>query len=249
MSFSNFGGGLVNTIVAGAGNNIATGLTNQFTSNIQFSVGDVLAGAVTDASGYALNEGQNYLLNQVSNLVPPSVGNGLANAVVTQVASVGINAAKSFASQTVTNLLSGRPIFEGAGDAFGLGSAGGGEAGGGAGGFIGLHAQGLPDADYGTNRFTTEEIVFSVVPTNAGPQTQAQPQSSPKLPLDQVWKTGFSLPEAGLPEFKSALAVAGPGSQIATKNLGAIYGNAGAKAAQQIPAIQNISLNNLPVSW
>lgn len=249
MSFSNFGGGLVNTVVAGAGNNISSQLANQFSSNIQFSVNNVLSGAVTDATGYALDEGQNYLLNQVSSLVPPEIGNGLANAVVTQVASVGLNAAKSFASQTVTNLLTGRPIFEGAGDAFGLGSAGGGNSGGGAGGFIGLHAQGLPEADYGTNRFTTEEIVFSVVPTNVGPQTQTQPQSSPTLALDQVWKTGFSLPEAGFPELKSALAVAGPGSQFASKSLGAIYGSEGANAVQKIPAIQNISLNNLPVSW
>lgn len=249
MSFSNFGGGLVNTIVAGAGNNIATGLANQFSSNIQFSVNNVLSGAVRDASGYALDAGQNYLLNQVNGLVPPSVGNGLANAVVTQVASVGINAAKSFASQSVSNLLSGRPIFEGAGSAFGLGSSGAGTSGGGAGGFIGLHAQGLPDADYGTNRFTTEEIVFSVVPSNAGPQTQTQPQTNPTLALDQVWAKGFSLPEAGFPEFKSALAVDGPGSPFSTKNLGAIYGNAGAKAAKQLTGINNISFTNIPVSW
>lgn len=249
MSFSNFGGGLVNTVVAGAGNNIATGLTNQLTSNIQFSVNDVLAGAVRDSTGYALNTGQNYLYGQIDRLVPPEIGNGLANTVVSQVASVGINAAKQFASSTIDNLLSGRPLFEGVGSAFGLGNDGGGTAGGGAGGFIGLHAQSLPNADYGANRFTTEEIVFSVVPSNAGAQTQAPPQTAPSLPLDQIFNQNFTKAPAGFPEFKSALAVEGPGSSISTKNLGAIYGNTGAKAAQQIPAIRNISFSNLPVSW
>jgi hypothetical protein len=242
MSFSNFSGGLINSIVAGAGNNISTGLANQFSSNIQFSVGEVLAGAVTDTTGFALNQGQNYLLNQVSSLVSPSIGNGLANAVVTQVASVGITAATSFVNSTVSNLLSGQPIFSGVGSAFGSGAAGSGASGGGAGGFIGLHAQGLPNAEYGENRFTTNDIVFSVVPTNAGPQTQGQPGASPTVPLSAAFSPDFSFSPAVLGNFKKELAFAGPatGSSFSAATPNFLEGRSASSSSFNPP---------LPVAW
>lgn len=214
MTFTNFGGGLVNTVVAGAANNVTTGLANQLTSNIQFSVSDVLGSAVQDASGYALDSGQNYLLTQLGNSLPTGTNNQLANAVVTQVASVGLNAAKSFASQAVTNLLSGNDLFTGLGAGLGLGAPGGGASGGGAGGFIGLHAQGLPDADYGGQRFTTQDIVFSIVPANSGPQTQAQPQSAAITGLDTAFSPDFAKNYPGIEALKGNLAVAGPGQGV-----------------------------------
>lgn len=216
MSFTNSSGGLVDTIVAGAANNVTTGFANQLSSNIQFSVGSVLSGAVTDASGFLLNQGNNYLLSQISSAIPPSTTNSLGNAVVTQIASVGINAAQSFASSTISSFLGSG--FGGGGESglpFGLGAAGGGASGGGAGGFIGLHAEGLPEAEYGGQRFTTTDIVFSIVPANAGPQTQEQPQTTPTVDTSKNFSS--KLPGAQnntLAAFKKDLALGGPATGI-----------------------------------
>jgi hypothetical protein len=246
MSFSNFGGGLVNTIVAGAGNNISSGLANQLTSNIQFSVSRVLANSVQDSSGYVLDQGQNYLLSQIGSALPSGTNNQLANAVVTQVASVGLNAAKSFASKTISNVLSGKSPFSGlgsaAGAALGLGAGGGSAAGG---GFIGLNAQGLPDADYGENRFTTQDIVFSIVPANAGPQTQSQPQSSPTIDWTQGFSADFNNKLPGLGDLKGQAALAGPASglNIGGKNFGSTY------KAGKIVSSGSSGLQPIPSSW
>lgn len=247
MSFTNFSGGLVNTVVAGLGNNISTGLTNQLTSNIQFSVGNVLAGAVEDVSGYALNAGENYLYNQVASLVPPSVGNGLANAVATQVASVGINALKGFASQTVGNLLGQQNPISGT-----LGSAGI----GGQGGFIGLHAEGLPDAEYNDARYSiTPDVVFSVVPANAGAQTQPQPQTAPKFSLNDAFSAKFSPVNNALGSFKGGLATEGAakglslgraGSFAETGKLGSVT-PASATGSTTKPTTTNFF--SIPVGW
>lgn len=211
MSFSNSSGGLVDTIVAGAANNVTTGLANQLSSNIQFSVGSVLSGAVSDASGFLLSQGNNYLLSQISSAIPPSTTNSLGNAVVTQIASVGINALQSFASSTISSLLGSG--FGGGGETglpFALGAAGGGESGGGAGGFIGLHAQGLPEAEYGGQRFTTTDIVFSIVPANAGPQTQEQPQTEPTVDTSKNFSSKLpGVKNNTLTAFKKDLALGG----------------------------------------
>jgi len=220
MSFTNSSGGLVDTILAGAGNNISTGLANQLSSNIQFSVGSVLSGAVTDASGFLLNQGNNYLLSQISSAIPTSTTNSLGNAVVTQIASVGINAVQSFASSAISSLIGS--AFGGGGGSglpFGLGAAGGGASGGGAGGFIGLHAEGLPEAEYGGQRFTTTDIVFSIVPANAGPQTQEQPQTAPTVGTSKNFSS--KLPGAQnntLAAFKKDLALGGPANGFQVKS-------------------------------
>jgi hypothetical protein len=207
MSFSNFGGGLVNTIVAGAGNDISTGLVNQLTSNISFSVGDVLAGAVQNASGYALNEGANYLTSQVNSLVPTSIGNGLANAVATQVATVGINAVKGFAQQSITNLLAG-------GNAPLVGLQSGATANKGTISVPMSVVEQLPNAEYGGSVYNLQpDVVFTIVPANAGPQTQAPPQTFPYTEADVFFDpkyTGADLP--GIKALKGTAALAGPGS-------------------------------------
>ena len=216
MSFTNFTGGLVNTIAVGAGNRIATGLTNQLTSNISFSVGNVLAGSVQDASGYALDAGSNYLLSQVSSLVPPSVGNGLANAVTTQIASVGINAVRGFAQNTITNILGQQnPISGLAGSVTGAsGNA-----------FIGLHADGLPAAEYGGQLYTNKDIVFSVVPANPGPQMAEQPQTAPSWLTNAQYGIEAIESTPGMDALKGDLAFAGAarGVNIGGKNYGASY--------------------------
>lgn len=238
MSFSNFGGGLVNTVVAGLGNNISTELTNQLTSNIQFSVGDVLAGAVQSASGYALNDGSNYLLNQVNRAVPSSIGNGLANAVASQVASVGINAVRGFASQGINNILGQQNPISGL-----VGGATGGQ-----GGFLGLHADGLPAAQYDGSLYgLTPDLVFSVVPANPGPQTQQPGQTAPKWSLGQVHQASFSPDNGALDFFKASLTEAGPGRgvNIGGRNFGSTY------KAGKVATDNGIttSLKSIPVSW
>lgn len=241
MSFTNFSGGLVNTIVAGLGDNISAGLTNQLTSNIQFSVGNVLAGAVESASGYFLDDGSNYLLNQVNGLVPPSVGNGLANAVVTQIASVGINAVRGFASQTVENLLDGRGLFNN-------GLTGSVLSGGT--GFLGLHADGLPNADYGGSSYNisgANDVVFSVVPANPGPQSQPQGQTAPKWSLGEVANASFSPDNGALNSFKADLTKVGPGGgvNIGGRNFGQSYKLGKVATDTGITS----SFKSLPVNW
>lgn len=207
MSFTNFGGGLINTVVAGAGNDISTGITNQLTSNISFSVGDVLAGAVQDASSYALNDGSNYLTSQISSLVPTSIGNGLANAVATQVATVGINALRGFAEQGITSLLTG-----GSTPLSGLQS--GATANKGTISVPMSVVEQLPNAEYGGSVYNlSPDVIFTIVPANAGPQTQQPPQTFPYTEADIFFDpkyTGANLP--GIQALKSTAALSGPGS-------------------------------------
>jgi hypothetical protein len=202
MSFNNFGGGLVNTIVAGAGNDISAGLTNQLTSNISFSVGDVLASTVQLSSGYALDEGANYLTSQVSSLVPTSVGNGIANAVATQVATVGISSLRGFAERTVTNIFSGQPIFSGLNT--------GATANKGTVSVPMSVVEQLPDADYGGSAYSiTPDVVFSIVPANSGPQTEPQPETFPYTEADIGFDPKFAGATPGINALKGTTALEG----------------------------------------
>lgn len=229
MGFTPFGGGLVDTIVAGAANTTTTGLTNQLTSNIQFSVGSVLGGAVQDASGYSLAAGNSWALSQISAALPPGENNALTNAIVTQVAQVGLTAVQSFAEQTVQNLLTGQPIFQGLGGIFGSNSNN--PSGQGAGGFIGIHAKDLPDAEYfpqggDKNLYTTQEVVFTIIPANTGPQSQAQAQTAWKIPLNTAFKPDFSNQIPGLQVLKGGASLLGPssGGNISGRNAASYSG-------------------------
>ena len=75
----------------------------------------------------------------------------------------------------------------------------------------------MPEAEYGGNRFTPQDIVFSVVPANAGPQTQAPPGTSPTVPLTSAFTPDFSKSPAILGDFKKALALDGPASGFQVK--------------------------------
>jgi hypothetical protein len=140
----------------------------------------------------------------------------LANAVTTQIASVGINAVRGFAESTISNLLGQQNPISGL-----LGNAGG--ASGNA--FIGLHADGLPDAEYGGQSYTTNDIVFSVVPANPGPQMAEQPQTAPSWLTNAQYGIEAIKSTPGMNALKGDLAFAGAarGVNIGGKNYGASY--------------------------
>jgi hypothetical protein len=237
VSFTNFGGGLVNTIIAGVGNDFSTGISNSLTSKAAFSVNPILSGAVQNASGFTLDDGSNYLLSQVSSLVPPSVGNGLVNAVATQVAVVGINATRGFVEQGLSNFLGG-----GIGSNLVSGLAPSGTANRGSISVpMGIVNQ-LPDSEYGGGAYTLTDIVFSVVPCNAGPQTQAQPQSAPAFSENTNFSADFAGTIPSLDSLKGRAALAGPGSglNVGGRNFGANYRTSGGVATNAF---------KLPVNW
>jgi hypothetical protein len=236
MSFTNFGGGLVNTIIAGAGNDLTTGISNSLSNKAAFSVGSVLSNAVKNTSGVGLDSGSNYLLSQVSSLVPPSVGNGLSNAVATQVATVGINAAKGFVEQGLSNFLGGgrSNLISGLAPSATANR-----------GTISVPmgvVNQLPDSEYGGGAYTLTDIVFSVVPCNAGPQTQAQPQSTPAFSENTSFDADFAGKVPGLDSLKGQAALAGPGSglNVGGRNFGANYRTSGGVATNAF---------KLPVNW
>jgi hypothetical protein len=222
MSFDSVSGGLVDSVVAGLGNDSSFQLANVLSGqSASFSVNSILAGAVTSASGYGLNQGENYLLNQISSLVPPSLNNGLTNAVVTQVASVGIQAASGFIQQGVQNLL-------GLNQAPNVTTAG-------------LAQQSsrstisIPDSvvqslpEMAGSSYTLEDIVFTLVPANAGAQTAPQVQSKPTVDLGTAFNPDVNLSTPGIDKLKSSFATTFPatGSSVNTaaafspgKNLG-----------------------------
>lgn len=229
MSFTNFGGGLVNTIIAGAGNDLTSSISNSLTNKAAFSVGPILSNAVKNTSGVVLDSGSNYLLSQVNSLVPPTVGNGLANAVATQVATVGINAAKSFVEQGLSNFLGGGRSNL----VSGLAPSGTANRG-----TISVPmdvVNQLPDSEYGGGAYTLTDIVFSVVPCNAGPQTQAQPQSAPAFSENTNFDADFAGITPGIDVLKGAAFGNGPGvgQNIGGRNYGANYITSGGVSTNQ----------------
>jgi hypothetical protein len=236
VSFTNFGGGLVNTIIAGAGNDLTSKVANSLTNKAAFSVGSTLSNAVRNTGGVTLNSGSNYLLSQVNSLVPPSVGNGLSNAVATQVATVGIGAAQSCVERGLSNFLgAGRTNLV-------SGLAPSATANRGTISVpMGVVNQ-LPNAEYGGGAYTLTDIVFSVVPCNAGPQTQAQPQSAPMFSENTNFSADFAGKIPGMDALKGQAALAGPGSglNVGGRNFGANYRTSGGVATDAF---------KLPVNW
>jgi hypothetical protein len=240
MSFTNFNGGLINSIAVGGASTVATGLSNAFSgSPVNFSVNSLLSDAVENASGYALNSGSNYLLSQVSSLVPTDVNNGLNNAIATQIASVGLNQLRTFTQRGITggfgNLISGLAPSPLANK-----------------GTVSVPmdvVSQLPDANYGGSLYTLTDIVFSVVPANAGPQTQPQPQSSPTVPWDTGFSPDFNNTIPGLDALKGATALAGPakGVAIGGKNYGSFYSYGKVTPLSSLGS--SASVKNIPVNW
>lgn len=199
--FDSLGGGLVDTVVAGVGNNVAGAIQNIGTGqNASFGVSSVLAGVVEDTSGYALNAGQNYALSQLGSVLPPGESNALANAVITQVATAGLNQATNFISNIIPNpFLSGAPNVTTAG----LGAQS-------ARATISIPdsvASKLEDADYGGIAYTVQDITFTLTPANTGAQTQPPAQASPTVPLDVAFNPATNLNSNAATAFKGAAAL------------------------------------------
>jgi hypothetical protein len=220
--FDSISGGLIDTVIAGVGNNVSTAISNIGRGDqASFSLNSVTGGLVENATGYALNQGQNYLISQLTDSLTPSENNSVLNSVAAQVTAAGVNAAFDFVSQTFIN-----PFVSGSGNNVTT---------------AGLVAQGarssisipdsvvsrLEDADYGGIAYTVQDIVFTLTPAQPGAQAQQPPQTSPTMGWDQ----GFSADSAGtipaVDALKGVTALNGPakGVNVGGRNYGAIYGN------------------------
>jgi hypothetical protein len=206
--FDSLGGGLVDTVVAGVGNNASTAIQNIGSGQqASFGINSVLGGAVQDASGYALNQGQNYLTSQLGASLGNNINNSLANAVVTQIATAGINQAINFVSQAIPN-----PFFGGSNvTTAGLGAQGAKSS-------ISIPdsvVSKLEDADYGGSAYTVQDIVFTLTPATAGAQGAPQAQSTPIVPLDTAFNSNTNLNSKALDTLKTQQAFALPASGAA----------------------------------
>lgn len=227
-SFNARTGGLVNTVVS----NVATSVGSAAVTSIgnignpnpasggfaSFSVNTLLADTIKTTSGIALNAGENYLTSQLQRALPRGENAAILNSVVTQVASAGIKQISNFASQSIGGL------FGGLGDnvtTAGLGA----QASRSSKSIPDSVASKLPQADYGGQTYTLENIVFTLVPANAGAQTAPQGQTSATLPTDVGYSAEAAASLAPIKELKGAVALAGPakGINIAGKNFGANY--------------------------
>jgi hypothetical protein len=237
--FDSLSGGLVDSVIAGVGSQVSGVIQSVGTGQqASFSINSALGGAVESASGYALNQGQNYLVSQLSSSLGNSTNNALVNSVVTQVATAGINKAVGFVSQGISNLFTGGSNVTTAG----LGAQA-------ARSTISIPdsvASQLEDADYGGSTYTLSDIVFTLVPANAGAQTQQPPQTAPTTSWDVGFdeKAAASLP--ALDSLKGATALGGPsqGIPIGGKNFGAAYSTLGGRASQVVP-VSNLRLEPL----
>ena len=196
-SFDSLNGGLVDTVVAGIGNNVSGAIQNIGSGQqASFGINSVLGGVIQDSSGYLLNSGQNYALNQLGSLLPPGESNALANAVVTQIAAAGINQATSFINNIIPNpFLGGAPNVTTAG----IGASG-------ARGSISIPdsvVSKLEDADYGDVTYTVEDITFTLTPAEAGAQSAPPAQSSPIIPLDTAFNPNVNLNSKALDSLKT----------------------------------------------
>jgi len=196
QSFNSLSGGLVNSLVAGFGNTTSTGIQNIGSGlNASFSINSVLGGAVENVSGYSLNAGQNFLLSQIGSSLGNSATSALTNAVTTQIAAAGINQAIRFVSQAVPNPFLGASNVTTAG----------------LGGQASRATISIPDsissqleaADYGGSAFTLSDIVFTLVPANAGAQTQQPSQTAPLVDINTAFNPNVNLSPKALSSLKS----------------------------------------------
>ena len=215
QSFNSTTGGLVDSIVAGLGNNISAGIQNIGSGqNASFSINSILGGVVQDTTGYALNAGENYLLGQLGSTLGNSSQSALVNAVTTQIATAGINQAINFVSQVIPNpfLGGGRTNVTTAG----LGAQA-------ARSTISIPdsiASQLEEADYGGSTYTLSDITFTLVPANAGAQTKESPQSSPIVDINTAFSSDANFSPKALGVFKGDAAYTFPATGAVSNSFG-----------------------------
>ena len=218
QSFNSLSGGLVDSLVAGFGNTASTGIQNIGSGlNASFSINSVLGGVVENVSGYALNAGQNYLLSQIGSSLGSSATSALTNAVTTQIAAAGINQAINFVSQAIPNPFLGGSNVTTAGLAQQASR-----------GTISIPddiSSQLEEADYGGSAFTLSDIVFTLVPANAGAQTQQPPQTVPLVDTNTAFNPNANLSPKALSLLKSQTSYSFPaqGKTVGTFGSGNFY--------------------------
>jgi hypothetical protein len=213
-SFNSTSGGLVDSVIAGLGNNASTSIQNIGSGQTaSFAINSVLGGVVQDTTGYYLNEGQNYLLSQLGSTLGNSAQSALVNAVTTQIATAGINQAIKFVNQVIPN-----PFLGGGTNVTtaGLGSQA-------ARATISIPdsiASKLEDADYGGSTYTLDDITFTLVPANAGAQTAQPPQTAPLVDINTAFSSNANFAPKALDALKGQTAYTFPAAGAVTNSFG-----------------------------
>lgn len=235
-SFNSLTGGLVNSVIANVGNSLSTSVQNLGNPNpssagwASVSINSLLSSTIQTSTGYALNAGENYLLSQLGSLMPRDENGALINAVITQVGAAGINQVAGFVSQATGNLFGG---FGANVTTAGLGA----QSSRGTRSVPNSVVSSLPQADYGGQTYTLNDIVFTLVPANAGAQTAPQVQSLPTV----FGNVGFDpVAAASYPPMnalKGVTALAGParGVNVGGRNYGANYSLGSASKVKPLP--------------
>lgn len=214
--FANPSGGLVPLIVA---NPLNTGLgagTFGGGQTAGFSVRQVLAASVA-SQGYSLISGDNYQLGQVQPFITQNQYQSLGETVSQQVQQVGAATAAGFISQnTPLTPAFSSPIVTTAGLATQAALSS-----------IGIPDQIvslLPTAEYSNRNYNLNEVTFTLLPSNTGPQSAPLPQTKPTIPLDVMYssKNNFGS-KLSIDALKQTLAFAGPATGSSTKSFG--YGS------------------------
>jgi hypothetical protein len=202
-SFDSVNGGLVDSIVAGLGNNTAAGIENIGSGqSASFAINSILGGVVQDTTGYYLNEGQNYLLSQLGSTLGNSAQSALVNAVTTQIATAGINQAIRFVNGVIPNPFLGGSNVTTAGLSQQAARA-----------TISIPdsiSSQLEEADYGGSTYTLSDITFTLVPANAGAQTAQPPQTAPLVDTNTAFSSKANLSPKALSVFKGDAAYTFP---------------------------------------
>jgi hypothetical protein len=235
-SFNSVTGGLVNSVVSNIGGATSASIKNIGNPNpatggfASFSVNSLLAKTIKDTSGVALNLGENYLTSQITSVLPSNQSNALLNSVATQVAQAGVKKLTGFVSQSFGGLFGG------------LGSnvttAGlAGQASRSSKSISDSVVSQLPAAEYGGSAYTLDDIVFTLVPANAGAQTAPQGQSPVSFPGNIGFDAEAAKSLPSMDALKGTTALAGPGSglNVGGRNFGANYSLGSASKIKPLP--------------
>ena len=194
--FANPTGGLIPSVVANPTNFSPTPATFGQGASASFSVGPVLAASVASQSGYSLIGGDNYQMGQIQPFITPTNYNLLGDSISQQVQQVGAASAFNFISQnTPLTPAFSNPLVTTAGLATQAALA-----------TIGIPQQIvnlLPTSEYSNRNYNLNDVTFTLLPANTGPQSVQPPQTSPTVPLNVAFNSKNQLyPSSALSALK-----------------------------------------------
>ena len=149
---------------------------------INIALNPALGSLISLVSGYNLSNGSNYLASAITSGITGSLAAGINQSISAALASAGPfgSILSQLATGSINNIING--II--GGNIFGF------DTGGPSLLFPGAGDE--PRADYGGNNYTNQEVVFSIQPANAGPQSYGLdnsinfPNSATTLPFNDL---------------------------------------------------------------